>query len=258
MKNMKRRLLLLSFMVAFPVVSSWAAVIGSTNAADFAGTTVDWCQLGCTGDALAQSLNWTTTSGASADGLVFLTNGSLYSLVAGPDPAPDPAPSNLWISDFRAGKGVVYNGVDFGNDPGSIFIAFNQPQLGVGAYISSDYFGSFNATLTLYDSGGNLLGSFLATGNASSTPDTSLFIGAASLSGGIALAEFSATGSGPSEPNFAIGTMRMGVGCTGDDDEGENDDFCHEAECNIPEPASLLLMTPALLGLIAFTRRRKG
>jgi hypothetical protein len=50
--------------------------------------------------------------------------------------------------------------------------------------------------------------------------------------------------------------MRLGLGdlnsCTTDDD------FCNDVEDEIPEPASLLLLTPALLGLVAFTRRHQG
>jgi MYXO-CTERM domain-containing protein len=70
---------------------------------------------------------------------------------------------------------------------------------------------------------------------------------------------FSATGTGGAgvEPDFAIGTVRLGLGCQGDGEPGD-DEFCTEVENETPEPASFLLLTPALLGLVAFTRRRRS
>ena len=270
MRNMKRTLLLLSFCVAMPVGSSWAAVVGSTNPTDFSVTTVDWCNLGGCAPAgtlaastFAPNQPWLSPGGDA--GFVDVTNlgaslgNVLYNLVAGPDPSPAPPPPNLWISGFNQGMGLVYNGVAYGNSPVPIVIGFAQDEIGVGAYIESDTFGPFTATIELFDSAGNSLGAFPASGNASSDPGTALFLGAASVSGAVRFATFTATGGGGAgvEPDFAIGTMGLGLGCRGDG-EGEADDFCTEFEDDIPEPASILLLTPALLGLIAFTRRRRG
>ena len=271
MRNMKRTLLLLSFCVAMPVGSSWAAVVGSTNPADFSVSTVDWCQLGCgapdgtlASSTLAPTQLWLSSGGdlgfVDVTNLGAFPNNFLYNLVAGPDPTPAPAPPNLWISGFDQGMGLVYNGVLYGNSPASITIGFAQAEIGVGAYIQSDTFGPFTATIELFDNSGNSLGAFTASGSASSVPGTALFLGAASVSGPVTFATFTATGGGGAgvEPDFAIGTMNLGLGCRGDG-EGEADDFCTEFEDDtLPEPASLLLMTPALLGLIAFTRRRRG
>lgn len=261
MRNMKRTLLLLSLCVAIPVGSAWAGIVGTTDAAAFdPANFIDWCQLGCAGALAGPGQNWTSAGGNS--GSVGVTNGVLYNMVAGttPDPSGPPPDPALLVSNFDAGMGLIYNGVDFGNDPGSIFLFFDQPQLAVGAYISSDVFGPFTATITLYGDGGESLGSLPVpvNGSASDLSGSALFLGAASLSGPVYAAEFSATGGGDpaTEPNFAIGTARLGLGDLGSC--AINDDFCKQVEDEIPEPASLLLMTPALLGLVAFTRRRRG
>ena len=259
MRNMKRALLLLSFCVAIPVGSSWAAIIGTTNAAAFDPTnTMDWCQLGgCDPDgatALDPAQIW-TSSGLNTGAVGVINGTSLYNLVSGPDPSPNPASPDLLISNFDQGMGVVYNGSEFANTPGPIDLFFNQDQFAVGAYISAAFLGNFNATIEMFDGAGNSLGSYSATGNQDFTPGDALFIGAYSNTA-VRFMTFSATGTGNVEPDFAIGTVRLGLGdlnsCEPDDD------FCTKVEDEVPEPASLLLLTPALLGLVAFTRRRRG
>jgi hypothetical protein len=273
----KRTLLLLSLCVVIPIGSAWAAVIGSTNAADFGTGTVDWCVvLGCTDPAtldppllappaLAPAQGWTSLTGLDS-GLVFVTDG--VPLGTPPNPIPSGALYNLvqgrdWFGNFADGMGLVYNGAASpfgGSAPGPIFMAFQQDQIGVGAYIESNLFGSFSATIELFDIGGNSLGSFTTSGQSDTDPTHGLFIGAASVSGAARYASFSASAAGvpTGEPNFAIGTMQLGLGCQGGDSEPGDDEFCREVEDTIPEPASLLLLTPALLGLVAFTRRRRG
>jgi hypothetical protein len=139
-----------------------------------------------------------------------------------------------WAGNFATGMGLIFNGAatGFGNSPASIAVTFDNPIYGVGAFIQADFFGAFTGTMTLYDYLYQPLGTFSANGLSEYNPGTALFLGAYS-SDLIYAVEFSAIGVGPTEPDFAIGTM-----------------------LTIPEPATFVLMVPALVGLAAWKRRR--
>ena len=150
--------------------------------------------------------------------------------------------------------GLLYNNGVYDD----ILVAFNQAELGVGAYIQATNPGNFTATVTFYDASMNFLGSYSTTGYSDNSPGGALFIGATS-SDPISYALFDAVGTGGAgaEPDFAIGTMMLNnpVACT-PDNEGEGGDCTGGTGDDIPEPASLFLMAPALLGLAALARRR--
>ena len=269
MRNMKRTLLLLSLCIAIPAGSAWAVVIGSTNVTDFSATNfVDWSFLGPGGyGAPLSPLVIFTSTGGDSGGVALGTpsapsGASLYSLVQG---SPD------WAGNFPNGMSLIYNGATapIPNTPDSILIAFTQPEIAIGAYIQTVDFGSFTATLSLYDASGNFLGAFpvppVSNGNSfDSTADGgggALFLGAFSGTP-FSYAVFSASSNSvlaTNQPDFAIGQLQVGLGSGVSFPCAVNDDFCTQVEDELmPEPASLLLISPALLGLVAFTRRRRA
>lgn len=210
--------------LALGVCSAWASV-GSINPNDFQDP-VNWCtNYGCTSDQFGTPQAWTSDGGRT--GMVGLVSSQNFqNLVQGVS----------WNGNFAAGMGLIYNGVlTLGNTPGGILLSFDSPVYGAGAYIQEDFFGPFTGTISLYDSGFILLGTYSHDGVSDSNVGTALFLGAFDATPDVSYALFDTQ-----DDVFAIGTLKIQTTGQG----------------AVPEPGTLLLVGPSLLGLAGVLRRR--
>ena len=220
---MKKRALLALLCLSLGMGTAWASV-GTTNPNLFIDP-VNWCQFGCAGAALTTPQPWVSLGGNT--GLVGNTNAMNWQNLQ---------QDTYWAGNFPNLMGLVYNGVStIGTTPTSIGIYLDQPVNGIGAWIQADYFGGFTASITLLDSNLNPMFVYTAAGVSAYNPGTGLFIGAYDGSYDIWGAIFNTTANGFHDQDFAIGTVKLNA---------------------VPEPGTLLLVGPSLLGLAGVLRRR--
>ncbi len=218
-----KKLSLLVFCLLLGLGSAWASV-GSTNPNYFIDP-VNWCQFGCTGGVYMTPQAWVSAGGNT--GLVGNTNAMNWQNLQ---------QDTSWAGNFPNLMGLVYNGVStIGTAPTSIGIYLDQPVNGIGAWIQADWFGGFTASITLLDANLSPFFTYTAAGVSAYNPNTGLFIGAYDGSYDIWGAIFNTTANGFHDQDFAIGTTKLNV---------------------IPEPSTLLLVGPSLLGLAGILRRR--
>jgi hypothetical protein len=203
----------------------------------------------------ADSVNWCNQAGFQCDGSMVgtpqpwlsgtMTSTGTVSMLGSPQPLEADQQSFTWNGDFPDAMGVLYN--DASAAP--ILVTFDQPQYGVGAFLQTAPFGTFDATLLLFGADSTFLG--VVRGNGTSTPPNplnpaghALFLGAWDPAPEIYSAIFLATSDVTAElgPDFSLGEVRMA---------GES--------VGVPEPASMFLAGSALclVGMM-LRRRRKG
>ncbi len=223
-----KKLALLLFCIALGLGSGWAAVNGTTDPTLF-NDSVDWCvQYGCLNNyfVFPSPTGWTSQGGVTGQvGLVGTLQG-FYNLQQ----------DVTFAGNFPSNMGLVYNGALFGNTPTPIATTFDQGVYGAGAWIQSDYYGPFVATIELFDGSYQSLGTFSANGYSDYAPGTGLFIGAFDTSGlaDVWAAEFSVVDQYGYD-TVVLGTLKLNT---------------------VPEPTSLLLFGSSALGLAGVLRRR--
>ena len=215
---MKKLALLIVLCSVLGLNTVWAST-GTTDPTIFQDT-IDWCtNYGCLSQQLGTPQTWLSNGGAT--GMVGLVSSqNMQNLVQG----------TSWNGNFANGMGLIYNGViTLGNTPGGILLALDNPAYGVGAYIQDDPYGAFTATISLYDSSFNLLGTYSAPGSSDTNVGTALFIGAYDSSADVSYALFDTN-----DDIFAIGSAKLMT----------------QQYTPVPEPGTLALLVPSALGIM--------
>ena len=228
---MKHKICMVLVGLAVSAGMTWAGT-ADNNPADFP-TTIDWCQYVCAGSVLSLGTPTAFTSSGADTGLVGLfgtgQNFEIYQQGVN------------WSGNFSTGMGIVYNGAeDLENTPADVVLDFNQAEYGAGAYVETDEFGPFTATITLYNSSQIAIGSYVEAGTSTSVPGTAIFIGAYDPTADVWAVGFNLVNEN--------GADDVGIGMAGLMDSLPN--------VGTPEPATMLLIAPALLGLVAFGRKQ--
>jgi len=226
---MRKPILLGLLCVAFGLNSAWASVTGSTDPTLFQDA-VDWCvQYGCvnTPFQIAAPAPWTSAGGNT--GMVGNAGSAL--------PLQVWQQSVSWIGNYPANMGGLYNGFDtIGNPPDGLAATFNLGLYGAGAYIQANLYGPFTATVTLFDSSLQPLGSYTANGSSDTLVGTALFIGAYINTPSVWAVRFDVVDAN-GDNSTGIGTMRLQTS-------------------SVPEPCTLMLVGTSALGLLGVVRRR--
>jgi hypothetical protein len=182
---------------------------------------VDWSQFGNSYTNVPDPSNFTSTGGLTgtiADSL----NSQMQIRQQG----------NSWAGNFTQGDYVLLDETS----GGLLSISFNTPVSAAGANIQANLYGSFNASISAYDSSNNLLGSFTESGN--STSSSAIFLGVSSSINNISKLEYGI----PSNESAGFGINQLGIRAN--------------PSTNVPEPGDLaLLLSGGLSGLALFLKR---
>lgn len=220
---MKRVSAFLALAGLFTVSGALAApVYTSTSSTASFTDSADWCQLasaGCTGTS-ASPTAWVSAS-SGLTGYVGLFYDS----------------HDFTVSQDANGMGVISSNYLSGTTDvhDDVAVSFDHLVMGAGAYLETSYVGTVYGTVYLYNEVYNYLTGFYWTAVFDGTPGQSLFVGALSSSQEVAFAVFDVSDTGWNTVDFSVGSLSV---------------------AQSPEPGSLALMAPALLGLFAILRRR--
>jgi hypothetical protein len=159
--------LIFSFMLLSPLVlgtQSYAAPSVVTSRAALAGNDfVNWNGFGASPTVVPNPSNISSNTGI-INVTVSMPSGQFRRLDQG----------GGWAGNFASGDHLLYTN----DNPGPMVILFDNPVNGAGAQIQAEAFGSFTATINVYDASNTLIGSFNLAGNSTNAADNSaIFLG---------------------------------------------------------------------------------
>ncbi len=205
--------------LAFALMAQASATLTFFNSRVALGATdlIDWNQIGP---------DLTTVPGSY---LGLTNNGVQFLATVGPD-AYLLHEAGSWNGTFTPGDAVLFSGYE----PGSIVIRFANSQSSVGADLSSNLYGDYTGTISVYNNIDQFLGSYNVDSNMHGGSDsTAPFLGVFSDTNDIGSVVFTTT-------NDSVGLAITNVS-TG--------------PCNpVPEPASIAVLG---LGVVSVLRRRR-
>lgn len=227
---MKKAALLLLLCLTLGGTYALASVTGTTDPNKF-NDYVDWC---------VQFNNCANTPFFEPSPSSFISNGGIggvVGLVGTQQPFEVRQQEVTWNGNFNPAMGIVYNAVSTqSNDPADVAATWGVGVYGAGAWIQAGIQGAFTATVTLFDTNYQPLGSFTAQGVSDNQQGTALFIGAYDTNPDVYAVQFNVKDSGGVD-DFAIGEMLLGT-------------------TSVPEPGTLMLLGSSALGVLGILRRR--
>jgi hypothetical protein len=188
-----------------------------------ANDSASWGQLGADGAVIADGTQATSAGGNSV--MVNFAYPPFTGLVAVQCPA---SPSCSWVGGFPAGQFLIWT-IAGTNGVGPLGLAVGSPITAFGAYVQAYAPGMFTATSQVGFTDGTVSPLFSVNSDANGDP---VFIGLFDLSGKtISQLDFNINNSFATD--FAAGTFSMLTQATA-----------------VPEPATILLLSTGLLGLV--------
>jgi hypothetical protein len=222
---------LAGFLIGTPAFAALITV--STPGQLGSNDSTNWSQLGSDGTLIIGQFSATSVLGIGVTG--NFTSSDNQGLVATVCPA---SPQCSWVTSGTGMNGGDTNVWAFDNGAGAgtgpIVLNFTTGILGAGAWVQADAVGTFTAKIEAFDNNGTSLGWFTTTSDPGGDP---VFMG---------VLESPAT---PQITSVKFSLTACAAGCTLGDFAMNTLEMTDAVTSSAPEPASMLLMGAAFLGI---------